>query len=50
MEIRSTVIMISWAGGHGLEERALQTGAKIFVEKPIVQKDLLKVIGQAMEN
>ena len=43
------VIMISGAGDHTIEERALQGGAKVFVEKPCVQEELLKVIDQVME-
>ncbi len=43
------VIMISGSGDNTVEERALQTGAKVFVKKPCVPKDLLKVIDQVME-
>ncbi|MCH7507775.1 MAG: response regulator [Proteobacteria bacterium] len=43
------VIMISGSGDKTIEERALQTGAKVFVKKPCVPRDLLKVIDQVME-
>ena len=42
------VIMISGSGDSQLEERALQTGAKVFVEKPCAKKDILKAIDQVM--
>ncbi len=43
------VIMISGSGDYTIGEKALQTGAKVFVEKPHVQEDILKVINQVME-
>ena len=43
------VIMISGSGDHTIEERALQAGAKVYLAKPIVQRDLLKVIDQVVE-
>ena len=43
------VIMISGSGDNTIEERALQTGAKVFVKKPCLPRDLLKVIDQVME-
>lgn len=44
------VIMISGSGDHTIEERTLQIGAKLFMEKPVVQKDILKVIDQVMQT
>ena len=44
------VIMISGSGDHALEERAPQAGAKVFVEKPCAQRDLLKIIDQVMKT
>ncbi len=43
------VIMISGSGDHTIEEKALQTGAKLFLEKPCVRKNILKAIDQVME-
>ena len=43
------VIMISGSGDNTIEQRALQNGAKVFVKKPCVPRDLLKVIDQVME-
>ncbi len=43
------VIMISGSGDHAIEERILQEGAKVFIEKPCVKRDILKVIDQVME-
>jgi len=43
------VIMISGSGDHTLGERALQIGAKIFLEKTHLQRDILKAIDQVME-
>ena len=45
---RAKVIMISGSGDHTVEKQALQTGAKDFVEKPFMQRDLLKAIDQVM--
>lgn len=42
------VIMISGSGDSQLEERALQSGAKIFVEKPVGKTDILKAIDNVM--
>jgi len=44
----SKVIMIAGSTDHIAEEKALQTGAKDFVDKACVQKDLLNVIDQVM--
>lgn len=43
------VIMVSGSGEHTIEERALRTGAKLFLEKPCAQKSILKAIDQVME-
>ena len=43
------VIMLSGSGDKTIEERTLQTGAKVFVKKPCVPRDLLNVIDQVME-
>ena len=43
------VIMISGSRDKNIEERFLQAGAKVFMTKPWVQRDLLKVIDQVME-
>ena len=42
------VIMISGSGDHTIEERTLQLGAKLFMEKPMKQREVLKVIDQVM--
>jgi two-component system chemotaxis response regulator CheY len=44
------VIMISGSGGHTVRERALQGGARCFIEKPCVKDDLLQVIELVMEH
>ena len=44
------VVMISGSGDYTVEERALESGAKEFVSKPFMQRDLLKVIDQVMAN
>ncbi len=43
------VIIISGSGGHTIGERALKLGAKAFVEKIHLQRDLLMTIDQVME-
>ena len=43
------VIMLSGSGDSTIEERALQIGAKLYMEKPVVQKDILKVIDQVLK-
>ena len=43
------VIMISGSGDHSIEERILQAGAKVFVEKSNSQRNFLKVIDQVMQ-
>ena len=42
------VIMVSGSGDHTIGEKALKGGARDFVEKPYIQKDLLKAIDQVM--
>ncbi|MBT8061070.1 MAG: response regulator [Xanthomonadales bacterium] len=42
------VIMISGSGDHAIGARALEGGAKFFLEKPLVFRDILKVIDQVM--
>ena len=42
------VVMISGSGDYTVEERARKTGAKDFVGKPFMQRDLLKVIDRVM--
>jgi len=44
------VIMVSGSGDHTIEEKALQTGVKLFLEKPCTQKNILKAIEQVMET
>ena len=44
------VIMISGSGDYTVEKAALQSGAKDFVEKPFMQRDLLKAIDQVMAD
>ena len=43
------VIMISGSSSRSIEERVLQAGAKVFIEKFNAQLDMLKVIDQVME-
>jgi two-component system chemotaxis response regulator CheY len=43
------VIMISGSGDNTVEERALQTGAKVYLEKHRAQREILEVIDQVME-
>ena len=43
------VIIISGTSDHAIEERVLQAGAKVFIEKFNNQIDILKVIDQVME-
>ena len=42
------VIMISGSGDYTVEKKAMKMGAKNFVEKPFMRRDLLKVIDQVM--
>jgi two-component system chemotaxis response regulator CheY len=42
------VVMISGSGDCNVEKKARQSGARDFVGKPFVQRDLLKVIDQVM--
>jgi len=42
------VIMVTGWATSVIEERVLQAGAKAFLEKPNVQRDLLKVIDQVL--
>jgi two-component system chemotaxis response regulator CheY len=42
------VIMISGSGDSKLQELALKTGAKVFVEKPCARKDILSAIDHVM--
>ena len=48
-DANARVIMISGSGDHTIGERALQIGAKIFLQKSHLQRDLLKAIDQVME-
>ena len=43
------VIMISGSGDHAIGDRALEAGAKDFVEKYNLEKDILNVIDRVME-
>ena len=43
------VVMVSGSGDHTVEKRALEAGAKVFVGKLRLRKNLLKVIDQVME-
>lgn len=42
------VVMISGSGDYTVETRARKSGARDFVSKPFMQRDLLKVIDQVM--
>jgi two-component system chemotaxis response regulator CheY len=42
------VVMISGSGDYSVEHRVRQSGARDFIGKPFLQKDLLKVIDQVM--
>jgi len=44
------VVMISGSGDYTVEERVRRTGAKDFVGKPFMQRDLLRVIDQVMTS
>jgi len=44
------VIMVSGSADKVTEERLLQAGAKSFVQKTTLKRDLLKVIDQVMET
>ncbi len=46
---RARVIMITGWANNTIEEIVMQAGAKAFLEKPNVKKDLVKVIDQVME-
>jgi two-component system chemotaxis response regulator CheY len=43
-------IMITGWANKSVEERVMQAGAKAFIEKCNVQKELLQVIDKVMEN
>ena len=45
---KARVIMISGAGDDTIEKKALKAGAKVFVGKTYVQRDILKKINQVM--
>lgn len=47
---KAKVVMISGSGDYTVEVKARETGAKDFVGKPFMQRDLLKVIDQVMAN
>ena len=47
---KAKVIMISGTGDHAIQEKVLKAGAKVFLEKPFGQMDILKVIDQVMET
>lgn len=42
------VIMISGSADQSITDRVLQKGAKSFLEKPDVQRDILQVVDQVM--
>jgi two-component system chemotaxis response regulator CheY len=42
------IVMISGSGDYTVEEKARKSGAKDFVGKPFMQRDLLRVIDQVM--
>ena len=42
------VIMISGSGDHSVEKKAMKTGAKDFVEKLFMKRDILKAIDQVI--
>lgn len=44
------IIMISGSGDRNLGKRAIEKGALSYMEKPDVQRDILRVIDQALEN
>ncbi len=43
------VIMVSGSTDNIIEHRILQAGAKAYLEKPNLKRDILKVIDQVME-
>lgn len=43
-------IMITGWADHSIEERVLQAGAKAFLEKSHVQKELLQVVDAVLES
>ena len=43
------VIMVSGSTDNIIENRVLQAGAKAYLEKPNMKRDILKVIDQVME-
>jgi len=49
-DANARVIIISGSADHTIEERVLKAGAKVFLEKPVVQTELLNVIDQVMET
>lgn len=44
------VVMISGSGDYSVEENARKSGAKDYVSKPFMQRDLLKVIDHVMAS
>jgi len=44
------VVMISGSGDYTVEQRVREAGAKDFVAKPFMQRDLLKVIDHVMAS
>lgn len=47
---KARVVMISGSGDHSIEARTRRSGARDFVSKPFMQRDLLKVIDRVMAN
>ena len=43
------VIMISGSGDQEFQARAMQRGAKVFLQKPCSQREILQAIDQVME-
>ncbi len=49
LDPKARVIMISGSGDHTVGERALEKGAQFYLEKPDVQRDILRVIDQVLD-
>ena len=49
LDPNARLIMISGSGDSNIEKRVLQAGAKAFVQKIDLKKDILEVINQVME-
>jgi len=49
LDPKARVIMISGSGDHTLGPRSMEKGARMYIEKPDVQRDILTAIDRVMQ-